>query len=147
MEIVEKNRRHVTEVRDEVRRPALCPVLLLHYAIARQGRDGPRLLCVPLGFDEEALILFSARGAAQRYCLARRRFLSEVFNEEWYARECSPGELVSLLLGPYEGIGWMLVDPPPGERIVVGSTQADLISRERFIDYLLDQPAPTFQRH
>jgi hypothetical protein len=102
MEVIKKERGH-RAVRDEVTRPTLRPVLL-HYAIARHGQDGLRLLHVPLGFDEAALVAFSSWGAAQRY------FLSEVFSGEWYARECSGGKLISLLLGPYKSIEWVLLD-------------------------------------
>jgi hypothetical protein len=117
------------------------------YAIARHADNGPRLLHVPLGFGEEALVLFSSWEAARGYCSSRRRFLSEVFSEEWHARECSTGELVSLLLGPYEGIEWVLLDPPAGVRFVAEGAQADLMSRERFIHYLVEQPMPIPQRH
>jgi hypothetical protein len=115
--------------RDEVRGPALRPVLL-HYAIARHGEGGLRLLHVPLGFGEEALMVFSSWGAAQRY------FLREVFSGEWYARECSGGELVSLLLGPHKGTDWVLLDPRPGG-LTAGGAQTNLMSRQRFVDYLL----------
>jgi hypothetical protein len=95
-----------------------------------------------LGFGEEALVVFSSRETARRYYLSRRHFLSEVFGEEWHVRVCSAGELVSLLLGPYEGTEWMLVDPQPGMRFVEGSTQAELASRERFVDQLLERALP-----
>jgi hypothetical protein len=128
--------------RDEVARPALRPVIL-HHAIARHGNDGLRLLHVPLGFGEEALVVFSSRETARRYCLSRRHFLPKVFGEEWHERVCSAGELVSLLLGPYEGLDWVLLDPRPGMRVVEGGTQeADLMSRERFVDQLLEQALP-----
>lgn len=130
MEVTKKEHGYVAP-RDEVRRPALRPVLL-HYAIARHGEDGLlRLLHVPLGFNEEALVVFSSWEAAQRY------FLCEVFSGEWYARECSGGDLVSLLLGPYEGIGWVLLDPLPG-KLTAGDVQTNLMSRQHFVDYLLE---------
>ena len=72
MEVTKKERGH-RAARDEVTRRTLRPVLL-HYAIARHGQDGLRLLHVPLEFDEEALVAFSSWGAAQRY------LLSEVFS-------------------------------------------------------------------
>jgi hypothetical protein len=128
MEVTKKERGH-RAVRDEVKRPTLRPVLL-HYAIAWHGQDGLRLLHVPLGFDEEALVAFSSWGAAQRY------FLSEVFSGEWYARECSGGELSSLLLGPYKSIKWVLLDPFRGS-LTAGSVQTTLMNRERFVDHLL----------
>jgi len=97
---------------------------------------------VPLGFGEEALVVFSCQEAARRYYLSRRHFLSEVFGEEWHERVCSAGELVSLLLGPYESFDWVLLDPQPGMRFAQGSMQADLRSRERFVDQLLEQALP-----
>jgi len=110
MEVTKKERGHVA-AHGEIRLPALRPVLL-YYAIARHGQDGPRLLHVPLGFGEEALVVFSSWETGRGYYRSRRRFLSKVFSEEWYVRECSTGELVSLLLGPYESIEWVLYDPP-----------------------------------
>ena len=129
MEVAKEERGYVAP-RDEVRRPALRPVLL-HYAIARHRNDGLRLLHIPLGFNEEALVVFSSWEAAQRY------FLPEVFSGEWYARECSGGELVSLLLGPYKGIEWVLLDPLPGN-LTAGGAQTNLMSKQRFVDYLLE---------
>lgn len=125
----------------EVTHPALGPVLL-HYALARHGEHGLRLLHVPLGFGEEALVVFSSRATAERYYLSRRHFLPDTFGEEWHARVCSAGELVSLLLGPYEGLDWVLLDPQPGMRFAEGSTQADLASRERFVQQLLEPTLP-----
>ena len=63
MKVTKKERGYVAQ-RDEVKRPALRPVLL-HYAIARHGNDGLRLLHIPLGFNEEALVVFSSREAAK----------------------------------------------------------------------------------
>jgi len=125
----------------EATRPALEPVQL-HYALASHGEHGLRLLHVPLGFGEEALVVFSSRETAERYYLSRRHFLSEIVGEEWHARVCSAGELVSLLLGPYEGLDWVLLDPQPVMRFAEGSTQADLASRERFVQQLLEPTLP-----
>jgi hypothetical protein len=137
----EKDRGH-RATHEEATRTALHPVLL-HYAIAQYGSNGLRLLHVPLGFDEEALVVFSSWETARSYYLSRRHFLSEVFGEEWHARVCSAGELVSLLLGPYEGIRWVLLDPQPGMRFVQGSEQKpNLVSRERFLNRLLERAMP-----
>jgi hypothetical protein len=140
VKVAKKDRGHHA-ARDEVTHPALRTVPL-YYAIARHGDDGLKLLHVPLGFGEEALVVFSSWETARRYCLSRRHFLSEVFGEEWHARVCSAGELVSLLLGPYEGLDWVLLDPQPGRRFAEGSKQADLLSRERFVNQLLEQALP-----
>ena len=128
MEAINSERGHLT-AHNEARHSALRPVLL-YYAIASSGDDALRLLHVPLGYGEEALILFSSWGAAQRY------FLSEVFSGEWFMRECSGGELVSMLLGPHEGTQWVLLDPLPGSPTAEGS-QTELVARKRFVDHLL----------
>lgn len=128
-EVTEKERVHRASP-DAARRSALRPVLL-HYAVAEHRCNGLRLLHVPLGFDEEALAVFSSWSAAQNF------FLYYVFDGEWYPRECPAGELTSLLLGPYEGVEWVLLDPLPGH-LPAGGTQANLVSRERCVEHLLE---------
>jgi len=108
---------------------ALRPVLM-HYAIAQDGANGLKLLYVYLIFGEEALVVFSSWEAAQS-------FLSDVLQGERYARECSAGELTSLLLGPYKAIKWVLFDLSPEGSLMEGDTQANLMRRERFVDHLL----------
>ena len=127
-EVVKEERVHSASS-DAARRRGLCSVLL-YYAIACHGDNGPKLLHFPLGFGEEALLLFSSWQPAQNF------FLSDVFDGQWYVRECSAGELISLLLGPYEGVDWVLLDPLPGYLESRG-TQANLTSRERFVKHLL----------
>jgi hypothetical protein len=117
-------------VADAARRRTLRPVLL-HYAIAQDGASSLKLLRVSLRFGEEALVVFSSWEAAQGF------FLSHVFQGEWYARECSAGELTSLLLGPYKATKWVLFDPPPEGSFVEGDTQSNLIMRKDFVDHLL----------
>ena len=90
-----------------------------------------RLLQVPLEFGEEVIVLFSSWETAQSF------FLSDVLQGEWYAKECSAGELTSLLLGPYKAIKWVLFDLSPEGSLVEGDTEANLIRRERFVDHLL----------
>ena len=103
---------------------------LLYYAIAQDGDNRLRLLHVPLEFGEEALVLFSSWEAAQGF------FLSDVSREEWHARECSAGELASLLLGLYVDIDWVLLDPLPG-CLTIGGTPTNLMRRKDFVDHLL----------
>jgi hypothetical protein len=127
-EVIKEERVHSASS-DAARRSGLCSVLL-YYAIACHGDNGLKLLHVPLGFGEEALLLFSSWQLAQNF------FLSDVFDGEWYVRECSAGELTSLLLGPYKGIDWVLLDPLAGY-LKTGGAQANLTSRERFVEHLL----------
>lgn len=119
--------------------PRVLRPVLLRYTIVRQGDKSLQLLHVPLGFSEEALVMFSSREKAQEYYLSRRRFLSEAFDEEWYAQAYSQGELISLLCGICKDTEWVLLDPKPGARFVVSDTQeAGFMSRERFVDQLFE---------
>jgi len=113
------------------RRPAGHPVLL-QYVLAREENKGSVLFSLPLGFDEEALVVFSSERAAQSFAL------SNVLGKEWCTRICSAGELASLLLGPYVGTEWVLLDPLPG-CLTAGNTPTNLTRWEDFLDYLLGQ--------
>ena len=114
---------------DAAGRRALHPTLV-QYAIAQYGNKGLRLLSVPLGFREEALLVFSSWEAAQSF------LLSDASQGEWHVRECSAGELVSLLLGLYKDLGWVLLDPLPAH-LVPGEIPTNLARRENFVNYLL----------
>ena len=126
---IEKDNGHGRVVRDRVGHHAGRPVLLRH-VIARHGNKGLELFRLSLGFDEEALLVFSSRRAAQNFAF------SSALGREWYARECSAGELTSLLLGPYASTEWVLLDPLPGH-LIEGDPPLNLICYESFVDYLL----------
>lgn len=137
MRSIERDRGRLT-TRTGTRHDARQPVLL-HYVIARHEANGPELLHIPLESGEEALPVFSSEMAARNF------LLSNALEQEWYVRESYAGELVSLLLGLYAGIEWVLFDPPPGER-TAESKPADIAHWESFVDYLLGskyRPFPT----
>lgn len=104
---IEKDGGHGVAHGEIGRRPAGHPVLL-QYVLAREGNQGPVLFRLPLGFDEEALVVFSSGRAAQSFAL------SNALGQEWRTKICSAGELVSWLLGPYMSIEWVLLDPCRG---------------------------------
>ena len=104
--------------------------MLLHYVLAREGNQGPVLLRLPLGFDEEALAVFASEMASQSFAL------SNALGHEWRTKICSAGELASWLLGPYMGTEWVLLDPLPGY-LAAGDTPTNLTRWEDFLDYLL----------
>jgi hypothetical protein len=52
----------------------------------------------------------------------------------------TPGELISLLVGPCVGVEWVALDPIPGPRS--GGEVANLMPRENFVDYLLGLTRP-----
>jgi hypothetical protein len=108
--------------------------MLPHHVVARHGANGPELLNVTLKPGEEALPVFSFEGAASGF------LLSSGLGREWYPRESSPGELVSLLLGLYAATERMLLDPLPG--VLAGEDgPADAIHWERFVNRFLGKSA------
>ncbi len=126
---IEKDSGHGVAHGEVGRRPAGQPVLL-HYVLAREGNQGPVLFRLSLGFDEQALAVFSSGRAAQSFAL------SNALGQEWHTRICSAGELASLLLGPYACIECVLLDPLPG-CLAAGDTPTNLTRWEDFLDYLL----------
>jgi hypothetical protein len=58
----------------------------------------------------------------------------------WYVRACTPGELVSLLVGIYAGVAGVALDPRPDH---IGGEAANVMPRENFVDYLLYSRAPS----
>jgi hypothetical protein len=58
--------------------------MLLHYVVTRRGANGPELLNVTLESGEEALPVFSSKGAANDF------MLSSDLGREWYTRKSSP---------------------------------------------------------
>jgi hypothetical protein len=104
--------------------------VLLHYVIARYEANGPELLHVPLESGEEMLSVFTSEVAARDF------LLSNALGQEWYVRQSYAGELVSLLLGLYAGIEWVLIDPRPEEH-TAEDNPADIEHWESFVDYLL----------
>ena len=126
---IEKERSRQSVTRTSSGHDAEHPVLP-HYVIARHGSGGPELLHIPLKSGEEALPVFSSREAADAF------LLSSTLTSNWYARESYAGELVSLLLGLYAGIGWVLVDPLSGD-LVAEDEPAGTVHWERFVNRLL----------
>jgi hypothetical protein len=111
------------------RRPAGHPVLL-QYVLAREVNKSLVLFSLPLGFDDEALVVFSFGRAAQSFAV------SNALGQEWRTKICSAGELASWLLGPYMSIEWVLLDPLPG-CLAAGDTPTNPTRWEDFVDYLL----------
>jgi len=104
-----------------------------HHVVARQGDKGLEVLRVPLEGKGLVLPVFSAGWAARGYLFA------EVLGGGWYVRVCTPGELVSLLVGLYIGVEWVALDPRPGRS---GSEAANAMPRENFVHYLLCSRSP-----
>ena len=101
----------------------------LHYVVVKDGDKGLEALRAPLLGKGEELPVFSAGWSARGYLFA------EAPGGGWYVRACSPGELVSLIVGPCAGVEWVALDPRPGPRS--GSEAAIVMPRKNFVDYLL----------
>jgi hypothetical protein len=76
------------------------------------------------------LPVFCAREAA-------RRFIdSGALGEEWYVREFSVGEMISLLFALRERIAWVLLSPLPGH-LLIEDALSHQTSRDSFIASLI----------
>ena len=115
-----------------VRRP-----VLVHHVVARQGDKGLEVLRIPLQGKGGTLPVFTAGWAARRYLFA------EPPGGGWYVRACTPGELVSLLVGLYASVEWVALDHMPGRR---GREAANMMPRENFVCYLLCSRSPSLLR-
>ena len=83
-------------------------VLLQHYLIVGRGSKGLELPHLCSDFGGEVLPVFSSEEAA-------REFLSlSSLGKEWYVREFSGGELVSVLFAFHKEMKGVLLDPQPG---------------------------------
>jgi hypothetical protein len=106
----------------------------LHYVVVRHGEKGLEVLRIRLEGKGEVLPVFSAAWAARGYLFA------EAPGGGWYVSTYTPGELISLLVGPCVGVEWVALDPRPGLRS--GGEVANLMPRENFVDYLLGLTRP-----
>jgi hypothetical protein len=111
--------------------------VLVHHVVARQGDKGLEVLRIPLQGKGETLPAFTAGWAGRRYLFA------EPPGGGWYVRACTPGELVSLLVGLYASVEWVALDPVPGRS---GGEAANMMPRENFVRYLLCSRAPSLLR-
>jgi hypothetical protein len=106
----------------------------LHYVVSRDGEKGLEVLLVPLEGKGRVLPVFSAGWAAREYLFA------EAPGGGWYVRACTPGDPVSLIIGPCAGVEWVALDPRPGPRC--GDEVVNVMPRENFMDYLLGLTRP-----
>ena len=101
----------------------------LHHVVTRDDDEGLEVLRILLDEKGETLPVFSAGWAARGYLFA------EAPGGGWYVRTYTPGELVSLLVGPCASVEWVALDPRPGHRN--GGEAVTVMPRENFADYLL----------
>ena len=116
----------VGAARTPVEREVLSP-----YVIVRLETRGLELLRISLRSGEQVLPVFSSGEAARRF------LLSGALEEGWRVRECSAGELISLLFGPCANVKQVLLNPLP-DPLMVKDGLANLVYRESFIASLLE---------
>ena len=105
--------------------------VLSRYVIVRRETRGLELLRVSLRSGEQVLPVFSSGEAARRF------LLSSALGEGWHIRECSAGELISLLFGPCANVKQVLLNPLP-EPLTVKDGLANPVYRESLIASLLE---------
>lgn len=103
---------------------------LAHYLIVRRE---------PTGFEAPHTFFRHGKGVLPVFCAkeAARRFItSRDFDERWYVRPFSAGELISLLFAINERVTWVMVSPLPGH-LPTEDTLSHMTSRDNFIMSLL----------
>jgi hypothetical protein len=99
----------------------------MFWLVAKDGTCTVEVLTVDCG-DGEALPVFSHEEEAELFL-----WLDEV-GEGWRVRESAAGEIVSLLFGPYAGVGSVALDPSP----LMAPEMMGLVrvGRDRFLDLI-----------
>jgi hypothetical protein len=115
----------VETVRTSSARTALAP-----YVIVRREITCPELLRVFFE-SEEVLPVFSSEEAARRFLISYSHG-----EEAWRVRECSAGELISLLFGPCANVKRVVLNPLQ-EPLAVEDALVNPIDRESFVASLL----------
>ena len=104
--------------------------LLQHYLIVGHGSKGLELPHLCSDFGGEVLPVFSSEEAA-------REFLSlSSLGKEWYVREFSGGELISLLFAFHKEMKGVLLDPQPG--VLSGDVMVSLVGLHAFMSSVLE---------
>ena len=99
--------------------------------ISRREKGVLELLRISLrAGDEEALPVFSSE------MLARGFLRCGDLGPEWRVSEYHAGELVSLLLGPYTDVMWVLPNPLP-KPLAAEDALLNLLDRGSFVSLLL----------
>ena len=107
------------------------------WLIAKDQTGGMEVLRISLACGEEALPVFGCEKGA-------RMFLEFGAPDGWRVRVTTAGELISVLFGPCAGVGWVALDPLPGQD--AASVGLVGLGRGAFIKSLLTmQRLPSFE--
>jgi hypothetical protein len=109
----------------------------LRYLIARRANNRLELLTLAARSCGEIVPVFGTERAA-------RDFLQRGgFGGDWWVRESTTGELVSLLVGYLAGVDHVALDPPPQ---LTEHSELPTTSKKGFIAALLGEPRVVFVR-
>jgi hypothetical protein len=100
--------------------------------LAKEGAPWAELL-VARSAGGPSLPVFSGEGEAEMFV-----WLGGAFDDGWWIRETTAGELISVLYGPCADVGWVALDPSP--RMTPDEILAGIVSRKRFLGWLLNDP-------
>ena len=109
-----------------------------YWVIVRHGTGLAEIFTANFPGSEPVLAVFGFREEAQL-------FMEEELGEGgWQVRSTGAGELISVLYGPCRRAGRVALDPLP-TMLVEGMVDLVSLSRERFIDSLLDRGHSGFE--
>ena len=101
-----------------------------HYLIAGHSSKGVEMPHIFSASGEEVLLVFSSEEAA-------REFLSlSSLGKEWYVRDFSGGELVSVIFAFHTNVKGVLLDPQPG--VLSGDVMVSLVGLHAFMSSVLE---------
>src|SRR5215212_9510339 len=106
-----------------------------YWLIVKHGVSGMDVLTIYLGGSTEALVMFTFEEET-------RRFLDLRFGasgEGWEARQTWPGELASVLYGPYSAVKKVALDPLPEAVDKAKSMGLQAMDRNDFLRVLLGE--------
>ena len=101
------------------------------WVIVKKGVGWDEALTVNLETGKEALAVFGFEDEARMFL-----FLGTL-GAGWQLKETTAGELTSMLLGPWAGIGFVSLDPLP-ELVYKGMVGLVSLRKEQFMDGLIN---------
>ena len=105
-----------------------------HWLVAKYGFSEMQVLALRLGSDEKVLPIFSSSEAATAFLRHLPRCLSprQKIGDEWYVRESTTGELISLLFGSCRSVDLVALDLR-SESASEGLSATRLMHRKDFV--------------
>ncbi len=106
-----------------------------YWLLAKHGVRGMDVLTVDLGGGAEGPAVFSVEEDTRKFLHAR----FGASGEEWKVRQTWPGELASILYGPFSTAKRVALDPPPEAADKGKSVALQATDRNEFLRMLLGE--------